>query len=166
MSTPDSRPPLYMVSMPFYRAAFNEWLRRRGLADPDHAMHILLTEIFGDKVLRPFRLMSSQALNAANLYGYSREDGATIRDHGQLLADPMQLSIFDFNKPFPTKNMAPIQSVPAGARHGFEVRVRPTLRRPHHANEGHAYSRTREHDAYHVYLCDRFPFDPPVGKPP
>ena len=37
---------------------FQRWMGTRRLQDPDHAMHCLLTECFGDLAPRPFRLMA------------------------------------------------------------------------------------------------------------
>ena len=36
---------------------FQRWMGTRRLQDPDHAMHCLLTECFGDLAPKPFRLM-------------------------------------------------------------------------------------------------------------
>ena len=65
-SSPDPNQPLFLLGMPFHPQPFEAWVKIRGFEDVDHAMHCLLTEIFGDKALRPFRLIASPRLTHGN----------------------------------------------------------------------------------------------------
>ena len=158
-SSPDPNQPLFLLGMPFHPQPFEAWVKIRGFEDVDHAMHCLLTEIFGDKALRPFRLIASPRLPMGTLYGYAHEDGSEMQVHAQLIADPIQAAIFDLNKPITAKKMPQLSKIARGSRLGFEVRIRPTYRRPYYSNGPLNYSRQHEHDAYHAYLRDHHSFD-------
>ena len=64
--SPDPNQPLFLLGMPFHPQPFEAWVKIRGFEDVDHAMHCLLTEIFGDKVLRPFRLIGQPQTTHGN----------------------------------------------------------------------------------------------------
>ena len=111
---------------------FQRWMGTRRLQDPDHAMHCLLTECFGDLAPKPFRVMATRGAAAACLYGYARADAGALREAAGICADPLQSKIIPAagldSKPMPSE-------WPAGKRLGFEIRIRPVVRRTENAGE-------------------------------
>lgn len=151
--------PLWMICMPFHMGPYERYYRRRGFIDRDHAMHCLLTECFGDKVLRPFRLIAGRTRDMGSLYGYAHEDGEAMREQALLLADPLHAPVFELDEPFPTRKLEHLDRQPPGKVVGFEVRIRPTVRRPYRETRDPRYRATHEHDAYYTYLRDHYPAD-------
>ena len=106
---------------------FQRWMGMRRLQDPDHGMHCLLTECFGrDLAPRPFRAIFPSGGSRGCLYGYGSARADELREAGGAYADPLQARIIPphsiDSKPMPTEWAA-------GKRLGFEVRVRPIVRR-------------------------------------
>ena len=112
---------------------FHRWAGVRGLIsraafDEGYAMHCLLVESFGELAPKPFRVIISpvRGRRKGTLYGYARCDANDLRDAAATFCDPMQAKIlpassFD-SKPMPTEWTS-------GKRLGFEVLLRPTIRR-------------------------------------
>ena len=89
-------------------------------------MHCLLKETFGELAPKPFRLIAPRAGSRGCLYGYGRALADGLRDAAHTFADPQQLralppSSID-SKPMPSEWQS-------GKRLGFELRVRPVLRK-------------------------------------
>ena len=105
---------------------FHRWMGTRQLQDPDHAMHCLLTECFGDLAPKPFRLITQRGAAKGTLYGYGTADATALREASGLYACPLQARIIPASsldsKPMPTEWQAE-------KRLGFEVRIRPVVRR-------------------------------------
>ena len=116
---------LQMVRADVNMRDFQRWMGTRRLQDPDHAMHCLLTECFGDLAPKPFRLIVPRDGATGCLYGYGTADADTLRDMASACADPLQSRII------PAKGMDSKQ-MPSewqtGRRLGFEVRIRPIVR--------------------------------------
>ena len=72
---------------------FQRWMGTRRLQDPDHAMHCLLTECFGDLAPKPFRLMLTRGASTGCLYGYGNADAVALREAAAVCADPLQSRI-------------------------------------------------------------------------
>ena len=104
---------------------FQRWMGVKRLQDPDHAMHCLLTECFGDLAPKPFRLIVPRGAATGCLYGYGPADAHALREAAAICADPLQCRILPANsidsKPMPTE-------WPKDKRLGFEVRIRPMVR--------------------------------------
>ena len=104
---------------------FQRWMGARRLQDPDHAVHCLLTECFGDLAPRPFRLMTTRGGATASLYGYGQATAEELRDAAAICACPIQARILPASridsKPMPSE-------FPAGKRLGFDIRIRPIVR--------------------------------------
>ena len=104
---------------------FQRWMGTRRLQDPDHAMHCLLTECFGDLAPKPFRLMVTRGGSTGCLYGYGHADAGALREAAAVCADPLQSRIL------PAGGMDSKQ-MPSGFQAGkslsFEVRSRPIVR--------------------------------------
>ena len=104
---------------------FHRWMGTRRLQDPDHAMHCLLKECFGDLAPKPFRLIVPRGGPTGCLYGYGQADADALREASGICADPLQSRILRADtldsKPMPTEWQA-------GKRLGFEVRIRPIVR--------------------------------------
>ena len=49
--SPEPNKALFLLGMPFHPQPFEAWVKIRGFEDVDHAMHCLLTEIFGGQGL-------------------------------------------------------------------------------------------------------------------
>ena len=97
----------------------------RRLQDPDHAMHCLLKERFGDLAPKPFRLIIPRGSFTGTLYGYGQADAASLREASSMYAEPLQSRIIAGprldSKPMPAQWRA-------GLRLGFEARIRPIVR--------------------------------------
>ena len=141
---------LYMIRGEISVNDFHRWMGGKRLADPDHAMHCLLTEGFGELAPKPFRLITPRDQPTGFLYGYGRADAASLRDTAAICADPLQCRVIPpeklDSKPMPS-------DWPAGKRLGFEVRVRPTRRLNHPAGAG-GQRRTVERDAFQMQAED------------
>ena len=72
---------------------FQHWMGTRRLQDPDHAMHCLLTECFGDLAPKPFRLIAPRGGATGCLYGYGTVGAVELRDAAAVCADPLQARI-------------------------------------------------------------------------
>ena len=129
---------------------FQRWMGMRQFQDPDHAMHCLLTECFGDLAPRPFRLILPRGNSTGCLYGYGRSGADELREEASICADPLQSRIIPASamdsKPMPT-------GWRAGKRLGFEVRIRPVIRKSRGSGREEA-----EMDAFQV-KAETFPRD-------
>ena len=127
MTTPESElPTLKMLRATVDLPKFQEWSKSKQLQDPDHAMHSLLGEIFGQLAPRPFRLLTRHNQPQAVLYGYTRADAAALRDSVQAFADPVQVQAVPPDR-IETKPI--VSTWTEGQRLGFELRARPVVRR-------------------------------------
>ncbi len=133
--------PLQMIRADIAVSEFDRWMGSRGLADADHALHCLLTESFGELAPRPFRALFPRGGTTGTLYGYGPAGAVALQDAAGLFACPLQSKIIPAgsldSKPMPSEWQA-------GQRLGFEVRIRPVIRRSRRA-----YSHPgREFDAF------------------
>ena len=123
---------------------FQRWMGIRRLQDPDHGMHCLLTECFGREAApKPFRTIFPTDGRRGCLYGYGSVGASELREAASAYADPLQYRII----PAHTIDSKPMPTVwTPGKRLGFEVRVRPIVRRT-----GNAACRPgREWDAFQL----------------
>ena len=110
---------------------FQRWMGVRRLQDPDHAMHCLLTECFGDLAPKPFRLIVPRGGSTGCLYGYGQSGADDLREEADICADPLQSRII----PASTIDSKPMPSEwRGGKRLGFEVRIRPVVRLKKHTS--------------------------------
>ena len=128
---------------------FQRWMGSRRLQDADHAMHCLLTECFGELAPKPFRAMFPRGGAKGTLYGYAAADADALRDAAGTFACPLQAQVIPAgsldSKPMPAEWAD-------GKRLGFEVRIRPVVRR-----SKRAYSRPgKEYDAFQIE-ADQYP---------
>ncbi len=125
-NAPETTGVLQLVRAEISVRDFHRWMGTRRLQDPDHAMHCLLTECFGELAPRPFRLMATRGAAAACLYGYGAADAGDLRDAAATFAEPLQSRIIPADgiqsKPMPSE-------FPAGKRLGFDLRIRPVIRK-------------------------------------
>ena len=132
---------LHMLRADISVRDFQRWMGTRRLQDPDHAMHCLLTECFGDLAPKPFRLILPRGGATGVLYGYGRARADALRETAGICADPLQCRVI------PTQSLDS-KSMPAdwqvGKRLGFETRIRPIVRRSRNADSHPA----REWDAF------------------
>lgn len=126
-----STQPLFMMRAEVALREFRRWMGIRRLQDPDHAMHCLLTESFGELAPRPFRLIMPRGQARGVLYGYAGVEDDALREAAAVYADPAQACILAVDrlasKPMPA-------AWRTGKRLGFETRVRPTVRRSRNAD--------------------------------
>ncbi len=117
---------LQMIRAEVNARDFQRWMGMRRLQDPDHAMHCLLTECFGDLAPKPFRAMFPRDGSRGCLYGYGYSDADALREASGVYACPLQARIVPAacidSKPMPSEWRQ-------GKRLGFETRVRPIVRR-------------------------------------
>ena len=104
---------------------FNRCMGSKRLQDPDHAMHCLLKECFGELAPKPFRLMATRGASVGSLYGYGGADAGALRDSAAICACPLQARVLPADQ-IDTKPMPAEWRV--GLRLGFELRVRPVVR--------------------------------------
>ncbi len=139
---------LYMTRAEIDMREFNRWSGTRRFRDPDHAMHCLLTECFGDLAPGPFRLIAPRGGTRGVLYGYSQVDAEILREEAQIIADPLQFNLIQTDR-LNTKPMS--AEWRTGKRLGFEVRVRPVRRRARSVD----YGSGGEFDAYQLEAIQR-----------
>ena len=125
--TPLETATLQMVRAEIDMRAFQRWMGTKRLQDPDHAMHCLLVECFGELAPKPFRLVTPRADSSGVLYGYGSAVVESLREAASIYADPLQ------GRVIPTDKMDS-KPMPAqwqlGKHLGFETRIRPIVRRP------------------------------------
>ncbi len=116
---------LQMVRAEIEMREFQRWMGTRGLQDPDHAMHCLLKECFGDLAPKPFRLITPRGCSIGTFYGYGQANAASLREASSMYAEPLQSRIIPGarldSKPMPAQWRAGLQL-------GFETRIRPIVR--------------------------------------
>ena len=117
---------LQMVRAEINGREFQRWMGSRRLQDPDHAMHCLLKECFGELAPKPFRLIMSRDGTTGVLYGYGLGGAEALREAADICAEPLQARIIPSvrvdSKVMPSEWTA-------GKRLGFETRLRPTVRK-------------------------------------
>ena len=119
--------PLQMIRAEISIRDFQRWMGMRRLQDPDHAMHCLLVESFGkDLAPRPFRVMTPRGGRNGCLYGYAQAGADALREAAGIYACPLQAGIIPADRIESKAMPAEWQS---GKKLGFEVRVRPVVRR-------------------------------------
>ena len=128
---------------------FQRWMGMRRLQDPDHAMHCLLVESFGnDLAPKPFRVMTPRGGSRGVLYGYGTVEAEELREASAIYACPLQAAIIPPGR-IESKTM------PTGwqsdRKLGFEVRVRPVVRPTRNA----ASRAGKEYDAFQME-ADRY----------
>lgn len=112
---------------------FHRWAGARGLIsraafDEGFAMHCLLVESFGELAPKPFRVITptTRGKRTGTLYGYAPCHAGDLRDAAATYCDPLQAKILPASridsKPMPSEWQS-------GKRLGFEVLLRPTIRR-------------------------------------
>ena len=120
---------------------FNRWMGSRRLQDPDHAMHCLLMECFGEQAPKPFRLVATRGASVGSLYGYGTTDAGALRESAAMFGCPQQARVLPADriddKPMPSEWRV-------GLRLGFEARVRPVVRYTHRGECGNADAPCRE----------------------
>ena len=139
---PEGTATLQMVRADVSVRDFQRWMGTRRLQDPDHAMHCLLAEIFGDLAPRSFRFMIPRNSSRGVLYGYGNAGADELRDAAGTFAEPLQMRIIPSSeiacKPMPSQFQP-------GKRLGFEARVRPVIRKARGSERAGA-----EMDAYQL----------------
>ncbi len=149
VSDPGSRH-LHMIRADLDVSAFHRWAASWGLItrsgfDEGFAMHHLLGQSFGDLAPRPFRVILPRdpGRSTGVLYGYCHASADDLREAAAACADPLQAQALPASgidgKPMPGEWAR-------GRRLGFEVLVRPIVRRKRVApRRGHA-----ERDTFQV----------------
>ena len=102
------------------------WMGSRRLQDADHALHCLLVECFGALAPKPFRTIMDRSGVKGVLYGYGTADVEQLRESAVICADPLQARMLP---PDSLEDKAMPTEWSAGKRLGFEVRVRPVVRK-------------------------------------
>ena len=140
---------LHMVRAEVDLRAFHRWMGAKGLQDPDHGMHCLLVECFGELAPKPFRLIAPRTGPSGVLYGYGLAAVESLREAASVYAAPLQVCVVPVDqmasKPMPTQWQV-------GKRMGFETRIRPIVRR----SRSISGRQTRECDAFQAE-AERFP---------
>lgn len=140
--------PLFMLRLNPDPARAAQWMAAEGLLNPrddgGYGWHALLAAAFGAQAPAPFRVIERSG-RPPYLLAYSTVPPEDLRTHAALYADPtvtaaLHLDALDA-KPMP-------QTFPVGQRLGFEVRVRPVVRRVIQPRTESTRSRSRERDAF------------------
>jgi CRISPR system Cascade subunit CasE len=119
----------HLVHFHVDQRAFGVWAAKRGLSgrgefDPHHAMHVLLSALFGKGVFQPYRLFQ-QRMGPWSVYGHSALSAQALRDTAELVGTPEMLSVISV-RDLQGKRLP--ERVEAGRRIGFEIRLSPTIR--------------------------------------
>ena len=121
---------LFLVNVPCDMRHLNFWGAQRGLVvkgifDEGYALHKLLSESFGVRVLQPFRIFPSLGGQQGSIYAYCNTDANKLRELAQSFTLPEVYEILDLNK-LRSKQMP--SQLRDNQRLGFDVRVRPIRR--------------------------------------
>lgn len=142
--------PLQMIRAAVSVRDFQRWMGQKRLQDSDHAMHCLLAESFGpDLAPKPFRLLLPRGCPKGTLYGYGPVDAAALREKAAIFADPAQSRILPADG---MESKAMPAAWQAGQQLGFEVRLRPLIRR----SKKSAYRPGKECDAF-MWAVEQLP---------
>jgi len=123
----------FLIHAPIEMRAFNKWAGQRGLVwrgdlDEGFALHILLSEMFGQGAFKPFRMFSGQRRVTGSLYAYADYDHEKATSVAEISGLPDSVEVLDprnlRSKPLRTE-------FADGQRLGFDVRVRPVRRLRH-----------------------------------
>ena len=116
---------LQMIRAEINLREFHRWMGGRRLQDPDHAMHCLLKECFGEFAPKPFRFIEPRNGTLGVLYGYGTAEASVLKEATVVYADPLQCRIIP-------PHMLESKLMPSdwreGKRLGFETRIRPIVR--------------------------------------
>jgi CRISPR system Cascade subunit CasE len=112
----------------FQRWAGSRQMMSRNAFDEGYAMHCLLTEIFGGLAPKPFRMITPRGRGTRRgvFYGYGSAEAEALREAAAQFTDPLQAHALP-GASLESKTMP--STWKAGTRLGFEVLVRPTIRR-------------------------------------
>ena len=154
--------PVHLIHAPIDMRAFSRWagergLIRRGSFDPDFALHILLSAVFGKRALQPFRLFWSERRPSASLYAYADADHEALQEVAAAVAPPDCLAPLN---PAELRSKQMPMVFAGGRRLGFDLRVRPIrrLRRDMRDNQtGRVVGRGSEIDAFRLAILQQFP---------
>lgn len=131
----------------FVAWAHQHRLVERG-GDLSYAIHAALTNAFGEHAPKPFRLYEQtggggEFAPSSVLYGYTAAEAPALLDHARTFADPEVAQAFNLDR-------LAVKAMPDAweptRRLGFEVRVRPVLRRDHPGDR----EKARERDVFQV----------------
>lgn len=123
--------PLQMIRGDVNVSELHRWMGRRRLPDTDYAMHCLLVERFGVELApKPFRLLLPRNGGCGTLYGYTAGDAGALRQASGTFACPSQSRIIPVDS---LDSKAMPSEWRLGRQLGFEVRVRPIVRRSRYA---------------------------------
>lgn len=125
---------LHLIRVPVKRKELVQWAGDRGWArqrgrsfsfDSGRALHHLLTEVFGPRVLQPFRWLLPPRAAAGSLYAYSAKEAQVLQEAVRTQAWPEHLLALEAKrlagKPMPGEWRE-------GQRIGFDLLVRPVRR--------------------------------------
>ena len=112
----------------FQRWAGSRQLMSRHAFDEGYAMHCFLAGVFGELAPKPFRLIlpREKGCREGVLYGYCRDNAAALHAAAEQFADPLQARVLDGAR-LDSKVMPATWK--AGKQLGFELLIRPTVRR-------------------------------------
>lgn len=120
-----------LVRIPVAMVELSRWAALRGGLwshndlDVGRALHHLLCESFPTGALQPFRLFVPSRQQCGTLYAYTATSEAALRSCFHACASPEAADILEMQalatRPLPT-------SWQAGARYGFDIRLRPVVR--------------------------------------
>lgn len=122
-------PRIYMIRAHVDIARLDHWIDgrqifRRKPRDLGFAMHMLLTEIFGESAPRPYLIKNRRGSAYLALYGYSPSTAEQLTRNIDEFAAPNQIGVIKAmeSKPMPA-------TFECGRTLGYEIRARPTERR-------------------------------------
>lgn len=144
MTTATAAKPLYLIHGIVSNPDLLRWQGLRSLPDPDQAMHVLLTEGFGqDLAPRPYRLHLTASQRCGEFYGYSPHPVAKLKEAFQLFANPRQQRALD---PDSLEGKALPTEWRPGRQLAFALRACPTVRSA--GREGSIGPAQYEYDLY------------------
>ncbi len=126
--------PLHLIRVPVRRKELVQWAGDRGWAgqhgrtfsfDSGRVLHHLLAEVFGPRVLQPFRWLLPPRAAAGSLYAYSAKGVSALQEAARTHAGPEHLLALEVER-LAGKLMP--RDWCGGQRVGFDLLVRPVRR--------------------------------------
>lgn len=158
--------PLYLIRAVLKVEDLARWSAERGLIqrgrivkgfDEGRALHHLLDELFGPRIIKPFRLLVSPGSYTANLYGYSRLSHEQLRAAAANHGLPEHINVI---QPTGINSKQMPSNWKEGQRLGFDLRVRPVRRLKSPLEDGNSSFRAgAELDAFLIEALRMHPRD-------
>ena len=122
---PDHTAPVNLIRGTIDQRPLQRWMADNHLQDPDHAIHCLLRESFGQQTApKPYRVMNHTGEMQSIFYGYSEHNAEELRETALFSQDPVEAKILP---PQRLESKLMPSDWKEGQRVSFEVRARMSM---------------------------------------